>query len=439
MIKLRYSAYLFAAALAGSGWAQTDSGAPATSGAAETASSGSPASSWSTGPAFGPAQPVPLAGTSQLGAGINLGSGAMLAGEDLLRWGPLKLHPHLTYRVSYATDLQPASGELTDTMINEFSPGLAINIGENWTLDYTPNLRWYSDNKFDDGVDHAVLLSGKTRYEAWVLGLSQGFSLTSQPLVETAAQTDQELWNTSLSAGYAFNSKLSLDMTLNQNLRYIEGEQTYSMTDSYQWSTMEWLNYQYAPSLTFSVGGGVTYEDIKIGSDMLSGQLQGRIMWRSGSRLDLTFSGGADMRSFLDSDKSGTVSPIFSLSAHYKLFEQTSLFVVGSRTVSPSYYQNTLTGSTGISAGINQRLLGVLNLSVSGGYTLTDYSGTSSAGVPVAASQDYNSASFSASLGTTLLQRVVASVFYSATFNKSDLSIYNYTPQTVGLELSTRF
>jgi hypothetical protein len=171
---------------------------------------------------------------------------------------------------------------------------------------------------------------------------------------------------------------------------------------------------------------------------MTSEQVQARIMWRPGDRLNLTLSGGTDIRQFLDSRLSDQITPIYSLSARYQLFEQTSVFVSASQTVTPSYYDSTLSQSTGLSGGINQRLFGHFNLAVSGGYTINDYSATSLAGLgaPV---RDYDTATFGVSLGTTVLRRLNISIFYNATYNISDSPLYDYSPTTMGFELSTRF
>jgi hypothetical protein len=381
-----------------------------------------------------------LGGTSQLGSPADFGGLlAMMSPEALLTLGPINLHPHISYRLSYGDQIQSSAGQFGNSFIHEFMPGMAFNLGEHWMLDYTPTLRWYSDNQFQNGTDHRVILTGNTTYQDWRFGFSQGFSLSSQPLVETAAQTDEEVWNTGLTAGYAFNSKVSLDMSLNQNLRFVGADQQNPfLTDSFQWSTMEWLNYQYVPNLTFSLGAGATYEAVDIGSDMMSEQVQARIMWRAGTRLDLSLSGGADIRQFLDSRVPGEVTPIYSLTASYKAFEQTTVFLAASQTISPSYYGGPLSQSTGLSAGLNQRLFGHLNLAVTGGYSINDYSATSLAGV-VAPVENYDSATFGVSLGTTLLRRLSVSIFYNATYNISDSPLYDYSPTTLGFEFSTRF
>jgi hypothetical protein len=143
------------------------------------------------------------------------------------------------------------------------------------------------------------------------------------------------------------------------------------------------------------------------------------------------------MRQFLDSERAGTTSPLFSLSAGYRLFEPTSLSLSASHSISPSYYSDSVSESTGLSAALSQRLLARYFLSLSGGYTTRDYSSTATGGGGVSGSQE--TYSFSASLSTAFLKRGSISVFYNKSWTASDSGFYNYDPQTVGAQVAYRF
>ena len=121
----------------------------------------------------------PLAGTTQLAGAPPV---TQLPPVPLLRLGPVILHPHLDYNVSYGNSLQPLPGQQVNTVVNSISPGIFLGLGDHWGLDYTPTLRYYSSRRFQDGVDHIVNLSGGTTYGDWTFGLSQGYASTSQPL-----------------------------------------------------------------------------------------------------------------------------------------------------------------------------------------------------------------------------------------------------------------
>ena len=389
-------------------------------------------------PTTGASAGAPLAGTSQLGGGPPTAAYGLGASGTPFRWGRLALHPHFSYSTSYGNGLSYSAGEQANTWIQQFSPGILVSLGDHWTLDYTPTLRWYSDSHFTDGVDHSGFLQGQTTFGDWNFGLSQGFSMTSDPLIETGAQTDQETYSTSIRAGRSLGSKFSMDLGLAQNLRFVDGNSSnQSLTDTKSWSTMNWLDYLYAQRLSFGLGAGFTYDNVTTGSDMTSEQVQARARWIPGNRLSLSLSGGLDIRQFVDSNVSEMISPIFSLSAAYKLFEPTSLFASASSSVAPSYYSDSVSEMTGFSAGVNQRILGRLYLSLNGGYTINNYSGT--VGSIQGTASDQQTYSFGISLSISFLKRAGASIFYNKSFNKSDSPGNNYSPQTVGAQVSYTF
>jgi len=390
-----------------------------------------PTNPGSTGPALG--------GTSQLFTVPPLVSGAGLTSQSPLRWGRINLSPHLQYQMSYGNGVQASPGQQGNTLVNQVSPGILIGLGTHWTIDYTPTLRFYSDTRFKDGTDHAVNLQGTTAYKDWTFGLSQGYSLSSQPLVETGAQTDQETYSTALTANYQLNGELSLSLAANQIFRSIDQPvASEQLSDMREWSTLDWLNYQFEPSLGASLGAGFTYDNIVGSPDMTSEQIQGRVNWQASRKLHFLLSGGLNDQQFIGSHTPDLLSPIFSLSAQYQIFEATSFSLSANRAVTPSYFQGATTETTGINAALRQRFLGKLYLDVSGGYGNTAYHGTTTG--PIASNiADYNSTSFSVSLSTLFFKRATASLFYQASYNSSGVALYNYTTTQGGFTLGYRF
>jgi hypothetical protein len=378
----------------------------------------------------------PLAGTSQLSVPSAVPLPAL---PPLLHWGPLALQPHLLYRLSYGNGIEASPGQQYKTVVNELYPGLLFQWGRYWTLDYTPTLRFYSSSAFRNTFDNSVTLTGGTTYEDWAFGLSQTYASSSDPLIETGAQTDQQTFSTRLSAVRQMGSQTFLELGVSQNLRYsdqtISGQQ---LNNFNTWSTMDWLNYQFWSRFGAAVGVGFDYDNVKVGSDMTSEQIQGRITWRVVKKLSFVFSGGGSDRQFLGSGAPDLLSPIFSLSAQYSPFEVTTFYVSAYSAVTPSYFQDQVTESTSISAGVHQRLLGKLFLDLNGGYGNTTYHATTLA--PATANiANYDSTFFSARLSTALLKRGSAAVFYTVNYNSSGAAIYNYTTTMVGLEFSYRF
>src|ERR1019366_6984574 len=169
--------------------------------------------------AFGTAPASRLAGTSQLAPA----SAAPLSPvPPLLRWGSLTLQSQVFYQLSYGNGLQATPGQSSSSLINEVDPGILFQWGSHWALDYTPILRFYSSSAFQNTFDNEVTLTGGTTYEDWSFGLSQSYASSSQPLIETGAQTDQQTFFTGLNATYQMGSQTSLQLGANQNFRFLD-------------------------------------------------------------------------------------------------------------------------------------------------------------------------------------------------------------------------
>jgi hypothetical protein len=355
--------------------------------------------------------------------------------EPPLKLGPVGFRPHAFYRVFYATGL-PASGtnHVTAT-VQEVSTGLLLDIGSHWRLDYTPTWRFYSNKQFRDTLDHNVRFVGGTTYQDWVFGLSQIYDASSEPLVETGTQTDQETFATALTASYQINSRMSVDAALNQT--FISADQFQS---SREWSTLDWLNWQFWPRLRAGLGLGFGYVDVETGSDMTYEQFQVRAEWRATDKLGFQVHGGGEVRQFLSGSADDLLNPIVAGVIQYQPFEQTRLSLTASRVVSASLLtttagQSQTTESTDVVGALHQRLLGKLFLELDGGWHTVTYV-TASSG---ATSRDDDYWTFNARLGCTLLKRGTAAVFYHFSDVSSSLSGYSYSSSQVGFEAGYRF
>ncbi len=364
-----------------------------------------------------------------------------LAPKPLLELGPVVVRPHILYRFSYGDGIPAAPGEQVLTAINELSPGLLLQLGDHWMLDYTPTLRFYSSDHFRDTTDHAVLFSGTAPYRDWVFGLSQTFATSSQPLAETASQTDEETFVTALHAAYHMSSAMSLELGGNQNFRFFTQSVTnQSLVDSREWSTLDWLNYQFSPTFGAAIGAGFGYVDVSAGSDMTYEQLQGRVNLRAGDKLGFVLSGGADYRQFIDSDAPNLLNPIYGLSVVYQLTETTTLSANGTRVVSAAYFQDQVTETTSIGGGLRQRFFKKLYLDLTGGYTMTTYKATIRNPVSIVNVNREDDYSFvNVRLSVALLKRGTVAVFYQASENTSNASGFAYTSNQGGFELGYRF
>jgi hypothetical protein len=345
--------------------------------------------------------------------------------------GPLILRPHFDASYSYATGLLTNPGEPSSTTTFQFAPGLLFLLGSHWTLDYTPSLEWFSNNNFKNELNQSVALNGWAAYEDWIFFLSQGFLSTSGPLVQTGTQTDQTTFSTALSASYRLNSKVSVDLGLNQDYESAQTYQSYR-----QWSTMDWVNYQFWPRFTAGLGLGFGYVNVSSGSDMTFEQLQSRISWRATDKTSVTLHGGFQDMQFLSGGVAPLLSPVYGLAVTTRLGGRTTLSLSADQTVSPSFFESQVAETSGVGLSLSQALAKKLSLSLGGAYSHVTYSSTAS-GVPVNSAYDYTS--FTARLTYAIIRRGTVSAFYQFSDNVSNQPGLSFASNQVGLEFSYSF
>jgi hypothetical protein len=353
----------------------------------------------------------------------------------------VSLHPYFRYRFSYTEGLQSTPGNTSPTYINEVSPSLLITIKDHWTLDWSPTLRFYSSKNYKDTTDQSVILSGRAESQDWRFGLMQSYITSSQPLIETAAQTDLEMYSTVLSAHYFMSTKMSLDLTLSQNLRFVDQPQGISLyQDSLEWSTLNWLNYQFWNKFGAAIGvGGGYVETGRNTTDMTFEQIQARIHWIVAQKMRLTINGGADDRQFVGGSGAtagNNLSPVYGIDLVYAIFPHTTFDLLGSRSVNASYYQDQITENTILQGRLSQRLLKRLQLEFTGGYRITTYQSTLQ-GVPV--NREDDTPFFDVRLNTGFLGRGTLSIFYYWSDNTSSQAGFTQSTKQVGLEILYRF
>jgi len=354
--------------------------------------------------------------------------------ETPLQWGPLALRPRAFYRFLDGTGISSTVSNHTSTIVQSFSPGFLLNIGNHWTLDYSPTWTFYSSGEFHNTLDQSVRLVGGTTYEDWTLGLSQSYVKSSDPEVETGTQTDEETFSTALNASYRINTKLSLDMGINQDFIL-----TTQFENSREWSTTEWLNYQFWPRLDSALGAGFGYVNVDIGSDMAYERVEARIRWRALDKVAFQIHGGAEIRQFLGGGASDVVNPIAGASIQYQPFDFTQLSLNVDRVVDVSVWTNSVqsqvTETTSVTADLNQRLLGRLYLDLQGGYNTVNY--VASSGTTTGRTDDYYT--FNARLKLQFLKRATATIFYQYSDNSSTLAAYTFSSNQTGIELGYQF
>jgi predicted porin len=372
--------------------------------------------------------------------GATAPAGAPGKNTNPFQWGPLTFHPGISYGLTYATGLQSQPGQSQDSIIQTLSPSIGIDLGQHWRFGYTAAATFYSDSHFANTVDHSLSLSGNTAYQDWTFGLGQTVSISDDPQVATAQQTDQKTYVTSLGATYQMTSDLSCQLSAQQSILDVNGttNSAYAsgITGSRTWSTLDSLNYQLSPNLSTGIGAGFGYTDVDFGTDMLFEQVQGQIGWHFSRKLFASANVGYQFDQFVNSDQPDLNAPTFGLGLTYTPFEATVITLSASRTVSASsYFVNQVTESTGFNASISQRLFRHFNLGLAGGYANTSYrASVKTLGTLI--NREDNVSFFSVSLSTAFLKRGTASISYSRSENSSNQGGFGFTSDQIGFSLA---
>ena len=366
---------------------------------------------------------------------------------QIFRYGSLQLRPHANYRFSYGNGIQSSPSNQQATAIHEISPGFVLDLGTHWAVDYTPTIRFYSNSKFGSTVDNALALTGGTQYEDWTFGFSHASLFTTTPLADTGGETEQATHATALTASRLLNSKMSADFGLNQQINLVSGYQ-----DSYGWSTLDWLNYQFWPRLNAGLGAGGGYVKINDNSQTRSTEnldqtyedLQARVNWRATEKISFQVSGGFEDRQFKTTGSGDSINPIYGVTIQYQPFKVTQITLSANRTVAASdyYLAAQQTESTVIGLNLNQRLFKRFQLGLGAGYTQTVFNtstGSTFATGSAAANRTDDNYSFNVRLSHPFMKRGTWSVFYQYSDNQSSQPGFGFESNQMGFEIGYRY
>lgn len=349
-----------------------------------------------------------------------------------LQWGIVSARPHVNYRLTRGNGIQATPGQQITTTINTFSPGVLLQAGKHWSLDYTPTWTFYSTSAFNDSLDHLVTLTGTAGFTDGNLALSEVFSSADSPRIETGRQTHEEANTVGLTLNYRLGRKTRIEVGLSQGLRYIE-----SAPNSNEWTTQDWYHYQFSNRLDAAVGVAVGYVIVQPGTDMDYTRPQLRIGWKPSRKVGLDVHGGAEHRRFRRAGSPSLNTPNYGGSGFYQPLETTTLSISADRGVSVSYFAGEVNENTTWSVGLDQRLLQRFTFNASAGRTNSRYI-PSNRNVIVTSREDLSHL-YTVRLSTTFLRRGTVGVVYQHTRNSSDVAVYSFTSNQIGLEIGYRY
>jgi hypothetical protein len=354
-----------------------------------------------------------------------------LPDSTLFQAGPVALRSHLTYRYLHATGIPSAPGQDLSTVIHDITPEFLLDVGTRWMIDYTPTWRFYSNRAFNDTVNHSARFAGGASYENWTFSVTQSFSLSSSSLIETGRQTKEEDASTNLGATWQIISRLALELTGAQQLRYV-----WAQPDAFEWSTLDWLHYQAAPGVDTAIGLGYGYVDVTEGPDMTFGRYLGRIGWKVTDLISLHAQGGMETRSSRAAGAGDMNNFVLDASIQYRPMEATVLSLSASRAIAASYFAGQVTRNAEVGATLQQRLLGKLYLSIGAQHGTATYI-ASATGVTAGREDTFNS--FDLRLSAAILRRGTVAATYQHRRNSSNANGFGLTSNQYGFEVSWRF
>ena len=357
--------------------------------------------------------------------------------------GQFRIHPSLFTSYMQANGLPSGQGVNIDTTIFTFSPSLTADVGEHWILNYSPSWVNYSAAKMQDSVNQNFQLIGATAADAWMLHFSEGFQSSLAVLAETAQQTKQHTWDTTVSGTRNIGTHSSYDGSVSLNERYAD-----VAPDARTWSTQHWLRSQVSPKVNAGIGVHLSWIDFTSAKRANTDSIQylGQLNWKPSNKINLSAQGGLEA---IRSKGSGTETkhnPTHQVTLGYQPFEHTTLTIVESDTVANSYFDDTLTKNKGWNVSLNQRLLEKLQLTVTYGDQTSDYItfGGNTTPDPSVRGRSDDLTTFNSTLSIQLFQHWTLSAIYSRSKNDSSLATtnganFNFTTTQYGLQLSAKF
>jgi hypothetical protein len=133
------------------------------------------------------------------------------------------------------------------------------------------------------------------------------------------------------------------------------------------------------------------------------------------------------------------VTPIFGASIQYQPFKDTQISLNASRSVNPSslFILDSLTETTAVTIGLDQKILKKYSLDLSAGYTETKY--TQSIESIQLANRTDNTWLFNAQLSRAVWKRGTIAATYQYSSNSSTQPGFGYSSNQIGLQFSYNY
>lgn len=357
---------------------------------------------------------------------------------SLLRLGPFDIHPRVSGGVIYDDNILIRNAGRLEDVIWTISPGIAAvagfqqgGEGKMLTIDYSPSFNFYTRHSDNNSIDHHARLTALWPITKLTLTLSQEFTSSSGSVVEVGDRVHQKTYVTAFNGHYDVSEKTSVDVGLHQTISDYE-----RFISSREWYNDDWLNYQVLPKINMGVGLTLGYLEQDSSPHQTYEKLLVRAVYVLTGKIDLTASAGGELRQY-GASAGDRLAPVFSLGVTYRPTDTTTISLEAHRQqqnsilfIGENYY------TTGFTVAIRQRVAERLFLTVGGGYDNADYV---SAQKGITANREDNFYSARVSLDASLTPRWTAGVFYQYRKNESNLGVFGYDSNQVGVQTAWGF
>lgn len=362
--------------------------------------------------------------------------------------GIFDVHPHFGVDLRYDNNIFLRSSGEEDDFISTLSPGLSLTLGdyrdraENFLiLDYTPSGILHLNHDELNSLDHRVQIAAQYRFPKLTLGFTQLIEAISENRIlpddrtnlEAGNRVERQRYITVLTGRTDLATKMSLDLSATQAISEFDDA---TLFDNREWSTLNWINYNYSPKTSFGLGVGLGYIDINNNPNQVYEQLLGRMQFQPVEKIKLELSAGMDARQS-EGDSRDRFTPIFRFTGIYNISDARAVYFEAYRRVASSIsVQNQQYTATGFSMGVRQRIYQKFFASLGVGYEQVDYEGVVS---NVTATRSDNYIFVRPGVEYEINDHWKAGVYYLYRNNDSNQGPASFEDHQIGFELTMRF
>lgn len=347
-----------------------------------------------------------------------------------LQWGRFEVTPSFTYNFSHSEGQPGRSfGSSGSTSSHQFAPSVAVQMGRQWSFSYNPTWTKYTSGRYSSKLNHRLRLGGAFHAGITSFSVNQSYTKTDSVELETGTQTNQQSWNTGVSASVPIRQQIGLQFSGSYAYR---DAASYSSSESWQGTTS--VTTQPFPKVSTNIGATFGTTKIDPGYNQDSFRYFVGSSWALARKITASGSIGHSERKVDMPGASKSTGLTYDASVDYHPLPHTSLSLGLAKTFGGSAISARLTEVERVTVGVGQRLFGRFNLNLTYSVGTTKYISPLS---PVTRTDDTER--YSAQLSTSLSKRISVRAFYRNTENTSSSTGFGVDSQQYGFGLTYRY